>query len=37
MGARTISGSKWDPDVPNFSIPAGSVQELTIKGATQHP
>ena len=37
MGARTINGSKWDPDVPNFSIPAGAVQELTIKGATQHP
>jgi FtsP/CotA-like multicopper oxidase with cupredoxin domain len=37
MGARTISGSKWDPDVPNFQIPAGSVQELRIKGATQHP
>ncbi len=37
MGARTINGSKWDPDVPNFSIPTGSVQELTIKGATQHP
>lgn len=37
MGARTISGSKWDPDVPNFTIPAGSVQELDIKGATQHP
>jgi FtsP/CotA-like multicopper oxidase with cupredoxin domain len=37
MGARTINGSKWDPDVPTFSIPAGSVQELTIKGATQHP
>lgn len=37
MGARTISGSKWDPDVPNLIIPAGSVQELTIKGATQHP
>ncbi len=37
MGARTINGSKWDPDVPTFSIPAGAVQELTIKGATQHP
>jgi FtsP/CotA-like multicopper oxidase with cupredoxin domain len=37
MGARTINGSKWDPDVPNFSIPTGSVQELSIKGATQHP
>ena len=37
MGARTISGSKWDPDVPTFTIPVGAVQELTIKGATQHP
>ena len=37
MGARTINGSKWDPDVPNLSIVAGSVQELSIKGATQHP
>ncbi len=37
MGARTINGSKWDPDVPTFTIPIGAVQELTIKGATQHP
>lgn len=37
MGARTINGSRWDPDVPNFVIPTGAVQELTIKGATQHP
>lgn len=37
MGARTINGSKWNPDVPTFQIPAGSVQELSIKGATQHP
>ena len=37
MGARTINGSKWDPDVPTFTIPVGAVQELTIKGATQHP
>jgi FtsP/CotA-like multicopper oxidase with cupredoxin domain len=40
MGARTINGSKWDPDVPTFSIPAGSdglVQQMRIRGATQHP
>ncbi len=37
MGARTINGSKWDPDVPTFTIPTGAVQELRIKGATQHP
>jgi FtsP/CotA-like multicopper oxidase with cupredoxin domain len=37
MGARTINGSKWDPDVPTFTIPTGAVQELTVKGATQHP
>jgi FtsP/CotA-like multicopper oxidase with cupredoxin domain len=37
MGARTINGSKWDPNEPTFQIPVGAVQELTIKGATQHP
>ncbi len=37
MGARTINGEKFDAVVPTFSIPAGLVQEWTIKGATNHP
>jgi FtsP/CotA-like multicopper oxidase with cupredoxin domain len=37
MGARTINGSKFDMNVPTFTIPAGSVQQWTIKGATNHP
>lgn len=37
MGARTINGSKFDMDVPTFTIGAGSVQEWLIKGASAHP
>jgi len=37
MGARTINGSKFDANVPTFTLPADSVQEWTVKGATQHP
>ncbi len=37
MGARTINGSKFDMDVPTFTIPTGSVQDWTIKGAGAHP
>jgi FtsP/CotA-like multicopper oxidase with cupredoxin domain len=37
MGARTINGSKFDENVPTFSLPASGVQEWTLKGATNHP
>jgi hypothetical protein len=39
MGARTINGDKFDAAVPTFTFSAstGAVQELTIKGATNHP
>jgi len=37
MGARTINGSKFDANVPTFTLPADSLQEWTVKGATQHP
>jgi FtsP/CotA-like multicopper oxidase with cupredoxin domain len=37
MGARTVNGSKFDMDVPTFTIPTGSVQNWTIKGAGAHP
>lgn len=37
MGARTVSGSKFDMAVPTFTIPTGSVQDWTIKGAGAHP
>jgi FtsP/CotA-like multicopper oxidase with cupredoxin domain len=37
MGARTINGSKFDPDVPTFTLPADDVQEWSISGAVQHP
>ena len=37
MGARTISGSKFDADVPTFSLPADSVQEWSVNGAARHP
>ncbi|MDH3974207.1 MAG: multicopper oxidase domain-containing protein [Deltaproteobacteria bacterium] len=37
MGARTINGDKFDGNVPTFTVPAGSVQEWKIKGATNHP
>jgi hypothetical protein len=37
MGARTVNGKKFDGNVPTFDIPAGGVQNWTIKGARQHP
>jgi len=37
MGARTVNGSKFNMDVPTFTIPAGYVQQWTIKGAGAHP
>ncbi len=37
MGARTINGSKFDMNVPTFTIPTGQVQDWTIKGAGAHP
>lgn len=37
MGARTINGSKFNMDVPTFTITAGSTQEWQIKGAGAHP
>jgi len=37
MGARTINGNKYHPDVPTFSIPANGLQEWTLKGARNHP
>jgi FtsP/CotA-like multicopper oxidase with cupredoxin domain len=37
MGARTVNGSKFNMDVPTFTIPTGYVQDWTIKGAGAHP
>jgi FtsP/CotA-like multicopper oxidase with cupredoxin domain len=37
MGARTVSGDKFDAEVPSFNIDLPGVQEWTIKGATNHP
>jgi FtsP/CotA-like multicopper oxidase with cupredoxin domain len=37
MGARTINGSKFELDVPTFTIDQPGIQEWTIKGATNHP
>lgn len=37
MGARTINGDKFDPDVPTFQLGVGYVQEWNLKGATNHP
>ncbi|MGR8981668.1 MAG: multicopper oxidase family protein [Gammaproteobacteria bacterium] len=37
MGARTLNGSKFDMDVPTFTIPTGNVQEWLVKGAGAHP
>jgi hypothetical protein len=37
MGARTVSGDKFDADIPSFNIDVPGVQEWTIKGATNHP
>ncbi|MDX1665235.1 MAG: multicopper oxidase domain-containing protein [Candidatus Promineifilaceae bacterium] len=37
MGARTVNGSKFDPNTPIFRLNADSVQEWSIKGAGNHP
>jgi FtsP/CotA-like multicopper oxidase with cupredoxin domain len=37
MGARTINGGKFDPNVPSFTLSADQTQEWTIKGANMHP
>ncbi len=37
MGARTINGAKFDPNVPTFSLPAAGVEQFSLKGATNHP
>ena len=37
MGARTINGSKYNNDVPTFSLPSTQVQEWKLSGAVQHP
>jgi FtsP/CotA-like multicopper oxidase with cupredoxin domain len=37
MGARTINGGKFDPNVPSFTLNADMVQEWTIKGGNMHP
>ncbi len=36
MGARTINGSKFDMNVPTFTIPTGHVQQWNVK-AGAHP
>ena len=37
MGARTVLGRRFDPDVPNIEETADGVQEWTIRGAANHP
>jgi len=37
MGARTINGSKYNNNVPTFSLPTNQVQEWKLSGAVQHP
>lgn len=37
MGARAVNGSKFDINVPAFSVTADQVQEWEIKGAVNHP
>lgn len=37
MGARTVNGTKFDPDTPLFTVSADAVQEWSIKGAGNHP
>lgn len=37
MGARTVNGSKWDPNVPTFTLNADGMQEWGVSGATNHP
>ena len=37
MGARTVNGSKFDIDIPTFTLNANAVQEWNIKGGVNHP
>ncbi len=37
MGARSVLGSKFDPDNANLTLPANGVQEWSLNGATNHP
>jgi len=37
MGARTVNGTKFDVDTPLFTLNADSVQQWSIRGATNHP
>jgi len=37
MGARTINGNKFNHDVPTFTLDTEGVQQLSLKGATNHP
>jgi FtsP/CotA-like multicopper oxidase with cupredoxin domain len=37
MGARTVLGRRFDPDVPNIEETADGVQEWTVRGAANHP
>ena len=37
MGARTVNGSKYQHDVPTFTLPADSVQQWSLRGASNHP
>ena len=37
MGARTINGSKFELDVPTFSVTADGLQEWSLNGARNHP
>lgn len=37
MGARTINGSKFDHNVPTFTLPASKVQSWKVSGNNQHP
>lgn len=37
MGARTINGSKFDHDVPTFTLLDDQVQEWSVSGAVNHP
>jgi suppressor of ftsI len=37
IGNRGINGSKYNIDVPTFTLPASDIQEWDIKGASRHP
>lgn len=37
MGARTINGSKFDHDIPTFSLNADGLQSWGLNGARNHP